>query len=189
MAALENKLRRLNAATHRDLGYFFFSLVVVYCLSGLALNHVDDWNPDFSMVRHVVPIDASMRAADATPESIRQFGTLVGESEPQYYDSPTPNQLKIYYHNATLHLNFDAHEGRYERLERRPILFQSNLLHRNSVRSWKWLSDVFAVMLIAICMTGLFVLRGKNGIAGRGKWLVLAGAAPPLVALVVFYVS
>ena len=40
-------LSRFNVATHRDLGYFFSVLILIYCISGIALNHVDDWNPDF----------------------------------------------------------------------------------------------------------------------------------------------
>jgi hypothetical protein len=33
-------------------------------------------------------------------------------------------------------------------------------------------------------LTGLFVLRGKHGLGARGRWLVAAGALPPLLALV-----
>jgi hypothetical protein len=56
-------------------------------------------------------------------------------------------------------------------------------LHRNSIKGWKWASDVFAVMLILISITGLFILKGKKGLTGRGKWLIAAGALPPLIVL------
>ena len=45
-------------------------------------------------------------------------------------------------------------------------------------------ADVFAVMLILISITGLFILKGKKGIAGRGKWFIAAGALPPIIAIV-----
>lgn len=46
-------------------------------------------------------------------------------------------------------------------------------------------SDIFAAMLILINITGLFILEGKHGIAGRGKWLIAAGFVPPLIAIII----
>jgi uncharacterized protein len=39
-------------------------------------------------------------------------------------------------------------------------------------------------MLIIITLTGVIMLRGKNGFSGRGKWLASAGIVPPLAALI-----
>ena len=41
-------------------------------------------------------------------------------------------------------------------------------------------------MLIIINVTGLFILKGKNGIKGRGKWFIAAGFIPPILALILF---
>ncbi|HML96029.1 MAG TPA: PepSY-associated TM helix domain-containing protein [Thermodesulfobacteriota bacterium] len=62
----------------------------------------------------------------------------------------------------------------------------ANVLHRNSAKGWRWASDVFAVMLITINVTGLFILKGRYGITGRGKWLIGFGVLPPLIALIVY---
>ena len=56
------KIRRLNIATHRDLGYFFSSLIITYCLSGLALNHINEWNPDFIIEKQKIEIDPAFAA-------------------------------------------------------------------------------------------------------------------------------
>ena len=63
-------LRRLNIATHRDLGYFFSVLVIVYCLSGIALNHVDDWNPDFILTKQELTIPANYSIAQIREKKI-----------------------------------------------------------------------------------------------------------------------
>ena len=34
-------------AVHRDAGYIAVGLTVVYALSGLAVNHISDWDPNF----------------------------------------------------------------------------------------------------------------------------------------------
>jgi len=180
------QIRRLNIATHRDLGYFFSSLVIVYSLSGIALNHINDWNPDFIIQKETVRIKGQYSTQELTPEIINDFGKLVGEEKYKVYDTPTPVRVKIYYDNASFLIDFSDGEGVYEKVSRRPIFFQSNLLHRNSLKGWKWASDVFAFMLIVISLTGLFILKGKNGLSGRGKWLIAAGGVPPLVALILY---
>ncbi len=174
-------LRRLNVATHRDLGYFFSTLIVVYCLSGLALNHVDDWNPDFVITKKDVPVSAALQQALIDHAMINELGKLVGEEKYKVYDVPTKGQVKIYYDNASLHVNFDTHMGVYEKVARRPLFYHTNIFHRNSVKGWKWFADVFAVLLIVLNVTGLFILKGKHGIGGRGKWLIAAGLLPPIL--------
>ncbi len=178
------KLRRLNIATHRDLGYFFSTLIVVYCLSGLALNHVNQWNPDFVITKRDIPL-GSMQAAAIDKSMIDKLGKMVGEETYKVYDVPTKGQVKIYYDNASFHVNFDTHNGLYERVARRQVFYQSNLLHRNSIKGWKWFADVFAVMLIVLNITGLFILKGRQGITGRGKWLIAAGLLPPILFFII----
>ncbi|MFT3837899.1 MAG: PepSY-associated TM helix domain-containing protein [Myxococcaceae bacterium] len=180
------KWRRLNLVTHRDIGYIFSSLLVGYCLSGLALNHADDWNPDFVVSHRDVQLDRSYTASELSPELVRRFSKLVGEEQYRVYDQPTPTQVKIYFDNASLQLHLDGGKGEYERIGRRPMFFQLNALHRNSLKAWRWMADAFAVALIALTLTGLLILRGRDGLGGRGKWLLLAGGVPPLLAAVVF---
>lgn len=179
-------LRRLNIVLHRDIGYFLSGLIIIYCISGLALNHVDDWNPDFIIVKRSVSIPIKLTREEINNNTLYDFNTMVGEHEHKLYDFPTNTQLKIYYDNATFHVNLDNQQGVYERLTRRPLIFESNILHRNNIKGWKWAADIFAVLLIAINVTGLFVLKGKNGMIGRGKWFIAAGMIPPIAAVILF---
>lgn len=182
---VRKKIRRLNIATHRDLGYFFSTLIIIYCISGIALNHVNEWNPDFIIEKKIIQVNSDHKGGPITNEQIQEYGLLVGEARYKVYDTPTPDRVKIYYDNASLLIDFSQGTGVYEKVSRRPVFYQSNLLHRNSIRGWKWASDVLAAMLITISVTGLFILRGKKGISGRGKWLIAAGALPPLLTLII----
>ena len=178
------KLRRLNIATHRDFSYFFSALIILYCVSGLALNHVDDWNPDFIIEKKDIKLSSKLNSP-LTLESIEKLGVEVGESSYKVYDIPAPGKVKIYYDNATLLIDLADGTGQYEKISRRPLFYQANVLHRNSLRGWKWVSDVFAVMLILISVTGLFILKGEKGVTGRGKWLMAAGLLVPVIALLI----
>ncbi len=180
------RLRRLNIILHRDIGYFVSGLTLVYCISGLALNHVDDWNPDFVIEKKPVTMERSFTKDDISPERILEISATVGEADYKVFDFPTPSHVKIYYDNGSLLLNLESRQGVYEKVERRPVVFQTNILHRNSIKGWRWASDVFAVLLIGMTITGLFMLKGENGFAGRGRWFLLAGIVPPVAALLVF---
>lgn len=179
-------ITRFNLAAHRDIGYLCASLILAYCLSGIALNHIGDWNPDFVISKRTISLPRPNEKAAITQEAITELGKLVDEESYKVYDFPTHDQLKIYYDNASLHLNFSTGQGIYEKVARRPVLYQANALHLNRLKGWKWASDVFALILIILSLTGLFVLRGKHGMARRGKWLVIAGMLPPLLALLIF---
>jgi len=180
------KLRRLNSDLHRDVGYFLSGLIFVYCISGIALNHVNDWNPDFVIHKRTITLNQSYAKDEITAERIAEFTALVGESAPKVHDFPTPNHVKIYFDNASLLVDLPGRTGVYESVRRRPLFWHTNVLHRNSLKGWKWASDVFGVLLIFITVSGWFMLKGKNGIGGRGKWFIAAGIVPPIVALIVF---
>ncbi len=178
------QIKRWNRDLHRDMGYLVSALIISYCISGIALNHINDWNPDFILTKKNIPILDSANAKNLTRTNILKWSKLAGESDYKLTDVPSPGQLKIYYDKATLHIHFNEGIGIYESIRRRPIFYEANVLHRNTIPGWKWASDVFAVLLIGVNITGLFILKGKYGIAGRGKWLMLAGFVPIIIVLV-----
>lgn len=180
----KTKIRRLNIATHRDLGYFFSALIIIYSISGIALNHVDDWNSDFILVKKTIKLDKTYSANEITDEKVTEFSKMVGEDQFTVYDFPTKDQVKIYYTSATLHVYLDKNEGLYEHVAKRHFFYETNVIHKNSLKGWKWASDIFGFLLIVITVTGLFILKGKKGLKGRGKWLIAGGLIPPIVAII-----
>ena len=63
----------------------------------------------------------------------------------------------------------------------RRVLHELNQLHLNEPkRVWTYVADLYALSLILLAITGLFVLKGKYGITGRGGWLTAVGALIPL---------
>lgn len=178
--------RRLNSDLHRDCGYFLSGLIFVYCISGIALNHVNDWNPDFVINKRTITFSRAYTATDMTPERLAEFTSMIGEAAPKVHDFPTPNHVKIYYDNASLLVDLAAKVGQYESVHRRPFIYQTNVVHRNSLKGWKWVSDVFGVLLILLTVTGWLILKGRNGVIGRGKWFIAAGILPPVAAVIIF---
>ena len=45
------KIRKFLRDWHRDLGYFTVGILVIYCISGIILNHRHDFNPDYRIIK------------------------------------------------------------------------------------------------------------------------------------------
>ena len=56
--------RYWNNVLHRDLGYLVVALTIIYAVSGIAVNHVHDWNPNYSIDRIERKIEPSVPHMD-----------------------------------------------------------------------------------------------------------------------------
>ncbi|PIE50703.1 MAG: hypothetical protein CSA38_01680 [Flavobacteriales bacterium] len=178
------KVRKFCKNWHRDIGYFFSGLIIIYSISGITVNHIKELHdPDFMLTKKEITLDKVYQKAEITDEIILGFSKMVGEEDFQLYDFPTPTQVKIYYENASLSIRFNEKHGFYEQLKKRPILYQANLVHLNRVDYWRWFSDIFALSLMFLSISGLIMLKGKYGFTRRGYILFILGLIPPLIAI------
>ena len=182
------KLRKLNRVLHRDLGYIFFGLTIVYSISGIALNHLHHWNPNYIIKHKEVEIGYTLNKEDITKSKAIDILEIFGEGKnyKKYY-FPSENVLKIFIKEGSVTVNINSGKGFIESIKRRPLFKDLNFLHYNNPKQlWTWVSDIFAFALILVAITGLFILKGKNGITKRGAWLTLSGVILPILFLL-FY--
>ncbi len=179
------KWRKWNNIVHRDLGYLCVGLTVVYAVSGVAVNHIADWNPSFEVERRTVPMPGSVAAAIDTPMGLRALLEDAGLS-PDYRGTfrPDTSRIRIFIEDGVVDVDLANAQATVEVVRPRAILREANFLHLNHAkRLWTWLADLYAVALGLLAITGLFVLKGKKGIAGRGAWFTGVGVAVPLLFL------
>ena len=183
------KLRKLNRNVHRDLGYIFFFITIIYGLSGIALNHLDDWNPNYIIKYSEINIDQNLLNKDKLDRSgvinlIKKH--VPGEKYKNHY-FPNETTLKIFIKGGNIIIDTETGSGHIETSKRRPVFHQFNYLHYNLRKWWTIISDIYAVSLMLLAITGLFILKGKNGITGRGAWLTALGIIIPVVFLLIHY--
>ena len=167
-------------AIHRDVGYLAVGLTLVYALSGLAVNHIADWDPNFKSYEHTQRVALPL-PADDTAASRQVLGALHIAGEPRDVYRASPTQLEISFDKRTVHV--DTTTGRVvdEGQEPRFFLRTANWLHLNrGKKAWRWFADSYAVFLLYLALSGIFMLPGKRGIRGRGAIFVLLGIALPL---------
>lgn len=177
-------MQKVCRVLHRDLGYFFAGVVILYGISGLAVNHVDQWNPDFVVEHNQVSLDLPEKREDITAANVQEaVAGLEDKGRLRSFDFPSDQRIKIYFDDGSIMADLGTGLGEYETVRRRPLLYHVNFLHLHPRGWWRLFSDIFAGSMILIAVTGLLVLSGRNGFVGRGKWLVGSGILIPLLAV------
>ena len=182
------KWRKWNNILHRDLGYLFFGITIIYVVSGIALNHKHEWNPNYVLKKQSVNI-SPVRAPSPLSEEI--IGSIVEEmgftSTFKSSFQPNPDTLQIFLEEGNIILDLKSGNAELENIKERRIFKELNYLHINGPRRiWTYVSDIYALILAVLAVTGLFVLKGKKGIRGRGKWLTLLGIIIPIIFLFIY---
>ena len=170
------KIRKWLRAIHRDLGYFFVGVILIYGVSGILLNHEIS---AYSTYAHKFKIEQQLDK-EALEKQIKQ----------DYSDFklnkiiPNKKGFQIFieggvgqYENQTGMLHFETYK-------RYALIDFVHRLHYNTIRGWKYMADFFAAALIFFAISGLFLTRGKKGVARRGKWFVIAGIS---ITLLIFF--
>jgi hypothetical protein len=174
--------RRLARAVHRDLGYSAAALVLAYALSGLAVNHIEDWNPSYTFDEVALDL-GPLPAREPTALVARVRDALeLPTDEVRGHFLETETRFRVFLRDGQeVTLELDTGRGVHKRVATRPVLYEVNALHLNTLKgAWTWIADVFAAALIVLALTGAVMLEGKRGLAGRGKWFLAAGCAVPI---------
>lgn len=248
-----NKLRTI----HRDFGFFAVGLTLIYATSGIAVNHINDWNPSFidyqrsltipgplpaddaqaaqtvlqaleideepadvhgvreTLVRYeleaagaavtvqtdtseilvtrgaetqVFPISASLPVGDweAAVAALRMAGINAEPTKVERVEIPL-RELTISFERRTISVNDLGHEADvFEQGEKpRFFLYVANWLHLNrGKKGWTYIADFYAVVLLVLAGTGMIMVRGRQGLFGRGGVFLLIGLAVPIIYII-----
>ena len=165
-------------AIHRDCGYIAVGFTLIYALSGLAINHIKDWDPNFHSSERsftITPIADDVSDADAAARVAAAAG--LGKPDDVYRAG---DEVRLSYSNGT-QVTAVADQVTVQERSSRFFFRLANWLHYNrGKKAWTYVADVYAVMLLYLAISGLFMIKGRLGLRWRGALLVSAGIAVPL---------
>ena len=179
-------LRKWCRLVHRDVSFFFSGMILIYAISGIAMNHRNSFNPHYSIDRQEYKLTEALPAqADIRKEDVLKLLEPINETSnytKHYF--PKEGEMKVFLKGGS-NLVVNLVDGRavYEKLTRRPLLSALTKLHYNPGSWWTNFSDLFAVGLILITFTGLIMLKGPKGLWGRGGIELAVGILIPLLFL------
>jgi hypothetical protein len=171
-------------AMHRDLGNVAVGLTLVYALSGLAVNHIAQWEPSFTSYEETHELGGAIAGTDdeAAAAVLARLGV---PGPPRDVYRAAPDDLQLVFDKRTLHVNTMTGHVLDEGQKPRFFLRAANWLHLNrGKKAWTYVADAYAAGLIFLALSGIFLNPGRKGLFGRGGVLVVLGAAIPIAYVV-----
>ena len=178
---VRRRWRAVLRGLHRDAGYLAVGLTFVYALSGLAINHIGQWDPNFKMVVESHQLDRKL-PEDEKAAGKQILAELGIEEEPRDAFWETDGTYQVIFDSRTIVVDPKTLVARDANEEPRFFLRVANWLHYNRGKdAWTWIADGYAVLLLFLATSGVFMLKGKKGFVGRGAILIALGAAVPII--------
>jgi len=169
-------------AAHRDVGYLVVGLTFIYALSGIAINHIKDWNPNFDAVERSYTVELPL-PDDERAAADRVLADIGADGPPTDAYFATDTQLEIELgDDHYVHVDLESGAVQEEYQQPRFFLRVANWLHYNRGKAaWTYVADGYAGLLLLLALSGVFMLKGRKGFVGRGAILIAIGVAVPIL--------
>jgi uncharacterized protein len=171
-------------AVHRDVGYLAIGFTVIYAVSGIAQNHIEDWGEvsykTYETTATITPV------ADDAPDAlaIKAVADAAGLGTPTA-SFRAGDEVRLEYANGAKATAIGSElvvQGR----QRRTFIGAANWLHTARNKSgWRYVADAYALLLMYLAISGIFMIKGRLGLKWRGALLISIGVAVPVTAVLV----
>ena len=179
---IKKRWRAWLRAIHRDIGYLAIGFTIIYAVSGIAMNHIDDWDPSFDATERVVRITPV--ADDATDEAAAELVAKAAGTGTPDETFRAGDEVRLTYEDGTQVTAIGDTVTIQQRSDRFFFRVAVWLHATRGKQAWKYISDVYALLLLYLAVSGLFMIKGKLGLKWRGTILVAAGVAVPVMYIV-----
>jgi hypothetical protein len=178
-ATIQKRWRAWLRAIHRDIGYLAVGFTVIYALSGIAMNHIDDWDPNFharETTQKIPPITDDLSDAEAGRRITAAAG-VTGKIEDLYRAGDEVRLTLAGGAKLTAIGDTLTVQTRRDRL----FFRVADWLHATrGKQAWKYIADAYAALLLYLAISGIFMIKGRLGLRWRGAALITAGLAAPI---------
>jgi hypothetical protein len=178
-ATIRKRWRAWLRAIHRDIGYLAVGFTVIYALSGIAMNHIDDWDPNFhatEITRKITPIPDDLSDADAA-RRVGEAAGLTGKVDDVYRAG---DEVRLTYASGSKVTAIGDSVTIQTRRDRMFFRVADWLHATRGKQAWKFIADAYAVLLLYLAISGIFMIKGKLGLRWRGAALIAVGLGGPL---------
>lgn len=175
------KFRKVCRWLHRELGFFAVGLTLVYAISGIAVNHVHHWDPNHEATVETRLIEAPGLGETAVIEPLVLERLALDEPIKSTWRAE-PGLFQVFIENGVIDVRLETGEVTRTTHAKRPLLYEMNFMHLNTGKApWTGIADAYAGVLIVLALTGIFLVKGRKGLSGRGGVLMALGILLPIV--------
>jgi len=176
-STIKKRWRSWLRAVHRDFGYLAVGFTLIYAISGIAINHISDWDPNFTSTEKTLTIKPIDDLSDA--DAVKLVTAAAGTGTPDDVFR-AGDELRLSYSSGAQvtvigeSLTVQARKPRF-------FLRVANWLHYNrGKKAWTYMADLYAIMLLYLAISGIFMIKGRLGLRWRGAILISIGLGVPL---------
>jgi hypothetical protein len=166
-------------AVHRDVGYLAVGFTVIYALSGIAMNHIADWDPSFhasEVTRTIAPVADALSDADAAKQIAAAAG-MTGKIEDVYRAG---DEVRLTFASGSKVTAIGDTLTIQNRSDRTFFRIAVWLHATRGKAAWKYIADAYGVLLLYLAISGIFMIKGRLGLRWRGVTLIAVGLAAPI---------
>ncbi len=175
---IKNKIINVFRSLHRDIGYLFIGLTLIYAVSGIILNmKKNEKDPAYKEISFNQSIKKNLMPADLEimwPKKFEQQAKL-------NRIVPSQDYYRIFLMGGVGTYKPITGELQFTIYKKRPLVKAINSIHTNAGKRFTWLANIFGVCLIFLALSGAIILRGKYGFKKRGWWLISIGLLVPVI--------
>ncbi len=172
----KKKINKSVRSLHRDLGYLFIGLTLIYAISGILLVlKKNEQNPSYREI--VVEKFAKPNL------TLEEFKTYWNKN---YSDAPKLTRVIPGDETYNIYVKgglgeYYPYNGKVELTTFRkvPVYKFVNDIHYNSGKRFSSIGVIYAIVLVFFAISGAIMVKGKNGFKRRGLWLMLIGFIIP----------
>jgi uncharacterized protein len=171
---------------HRDFGYFYLGLIVSFASSGLLMNHRQSWHPEkYTVQTKAITIKNKIDKKSFTDDAAKEIAKSLAIDDKFRRQNIKEGKLRISFEKNDLEIDLTTSKGELVTFTKTPIIGHAMQLHKNTNNWWIIYSDIFAISLIFIAISGSFILgKTRNSFSSRGWRLTALGLIVPLFFLI-----
>ncbi|WP_461633714.1 PepSY-associated TM helix domain-containing protein [Labilibaculum euxinus] len=172
------KLNKSIRSLHRDLGYLFIGLTLIYAVSGVLLilkkNEKDPSYKEIVLEKKAKP--------NLSPKEFKLYF--------QNHFKDLPKLTQVIPANGIYNIYIKGGLGEYypnngkvllTTYKKVPVYKFVNDIHYNSGKRFSSIAIIYAIVLIFFAISGAVMVKGKNGFKKRGIWLMMIGFIIPVL--------
>ena len=164
---LKKRWRAWLRAIHRDVGYLAVGLTFIYALSGIAINHIGEWDPNFKSVVETSHMEGPYGEDEdqLAARVLEHLGLDPDNLQAAYFDDETAGIFELSLADATVRLDTTSGTVKSAGKEPRFFLRVANWLHYNRGKSaWTYIADGYAVLSAVPGHVGRLHAQGSQGL-------------------------
>jgi uncharacterized protein len=177
---MANPWRAWLRAIHRDVGYFAIGFTVIYAISGIAQNHIADWGDvSYAASERTFAID---KIGDGVPDDVAIKRVAdAAKLGPPSSTLRAGDEIRLGYASGA-QVTMIGTQVTVQARERRAFIGLANWLHKaRGKKAWKYVADLYALCLLYLAGSGIFMIKGRNGLRWRGAIVIGVGIAVPML--------